>query len=181
MDCSIKPKFTLFLEDKFRKMLEKTFLNTPFGCFEIKGSSLGISSVKKVDLENCPKEEIPVVLQECAKQLQEYFEGTRETFDLPLDFGSAPPFHQAVWEELLKVPYARTISYLHIAENLGDAKAVRAVGQANRNNPIAIIVPCHRCIAKNGDLQGYFYGLDMKRRLLELENPMSFARQGSLF
>jgi methylated-DNA-[protein]-cysteine S-methyltransferase len=55
------------------------------------------------------------------------------------------------------------------------------VGLANRNNPIAIIVPCHRVIGKSGDLQGYFYGLDMKRRLLELENPMSFARQGSLF
>jgi methylated-DNA-[protein]-cysteine S-methyltransferase len=70
---------------------------------------------------------------------------------------------------------------LSIAEKLGDPKAIRAVGQANKHNPIAIIVPCHRVIAKNGDLQGYFYGLDFKRRLLELENPMSFARQGSLF
>jgi methylated-DNA-[protein]-cysteine S-methyltransferase len=81
----------------------------------------------------------------------------------------------------LKIPYGHTTTYQAIAENLGDKKAVRAVGQANRHNPIAIIVPCHRCIAKSGELQGYFYGLDMKRQLLELENPLSFARQGSLF
>ena len=70
---------------------------------------------------------------------------------------------------------------MDIAEKLGDKNAVRAVGQANRNNPIAIIVPCHRVVAKNGDLQGYFYGLDMKQKLLEHENPMQFGRQISLF
>jgi methylated-DNA-[protein]-cysteine S-methyltransferase len=86
-----------------------------------------------------------------------------------------------VWNLLQEIPYGHTTSYLALADKLGDKKAVRAVGQANRHNPIAIIVPCHRCIAKNGDLQGYFYGLDTKRQLLELENPLSFARQGSLF
>ena len=74
-----------------------------------------------------------------------------------------------------------TTTYSAVAEQIGNPTAVRAVGLANRNNPIAIVVPCHRVIAKSGDLQGYFYGLDMKRGLLELENPMSFARQGSLF
>lgn len=162
-------------------MLEKTHFLSPFGCLEIQGSSLGISSVKLVEKKPCPAGPIPDALRECVVQLTEYFKGERREFDLKLDFGGAPAFHQAVWQELLKVPYGHTTTYAAIAEKLGDLKAVRAVGQANAHNPIAIIVPCHRCIAKSGDLQGYFYGLDMKRQLLELENPMSFARQGSLF
>ncbi|MCH2083655.1 MAG: methylated-DNA--[protein]-cysteine S-methyltransferase [Saprospiraceae bacterium] len=162
-------------------MLQTTFCPTSFGCFQIKGSSLGISSVKLV--ENVPKEEkeIPEDLKACHQQLLEYFDGKRETFDLKLDWDGSADFNRAVWGELVKIPYGRTTSYSAIAEKIGNPTAVRAVGLANRNNPIAIIVPCHRVIAKNGDLQGYFYGLDMKRRLLELENPMSFARQGSLF
>ena len=162
-------------------LTEKVFLTSPFGCFEIKGSHLGISSVKLTDRKRCPDLPVPAVLREAVSQLKEYFRGEREEFLVPLDISEAPPFHQAVWRELLKVPYGHTTTYLKIAEKLGDPKAVRAVGQANAHNPIAIIIPCHRCIAKNGDLQGYFYGLDMKRRLLEHENPMSFARQGSLF
>jgi methylated-DNA-[protein]-cysteine S-methyltransferase len=98
-----------------------------------------------------------------------------------LDWDGAAYFNRADWGELVKIPNGRTTSYSAIAEKIGNPTAVRAVGLANRNNPIAIIVPCHRVIAKSGDLHGYFYGLDMKRRLLELENPMSFARQGSLF
>ncbi len=162
-------------------MLEKTHFLSPFGCIEVQGSDHGISSVQLVDKKPCPTGPIPAVLRQCVVQLNEYFRGERRQFELDLDFGNGPSFHQAVWQELLKVPYGHTTTYKAIAEKLGDAKAVRAVGQANRHNPIAIIVPCHRCIAKSGDLQGYFYGLDMKRQLLELENPMSFARQGSLF
>ena len=114
-------------------------------------------------------------------QLDEYFKGQRKEFDLSFDWSEATPFYKAVWKELLKIPYGHTTSYLKIAERLGDAKAVRAVGQANRNNPIAIIVPCHRVIASNGELHGYFYGLDFKRKLLALENPMAFSAQGELF
>jgi methylated-DNA-[protein]-cysteine S-methyltransferase len=163
-------------------MLEKTCLQTTFGCFEITGSELGIQSVKLTDDEACKHSlAIPKSLQECARQLQEYFAGERQSFDLQFDWGGAPDFNRAVWEALLEIPYGHTTSYSAIAKKIGNPPAVRAVGLANRNNPIAIIVPCHRVIAKNGDLQGYFYGLDFKRRLLELENPMSFARQGSLF
>ena len=121
------------------------------------------------------------ILQKCVEQLDEYFSGERKKFDLQLDWLDATDFNKAVWKELVKIPYGRTTNYSAIAEKIGNPTAVRAVGLANRNNPIAIIVPCHRVIAKNGDLQGYFYGLDMKRQLLELENPRSFARQGSLF
>ncbi|HEB62011.1 MAG TPA: MGMT family protein, partial [Bacteroidetes bacterium] len=75
----------------------------------------------------------------------------------------------------------RTCSYTDIAARIDNPKAVRAVGLANRNNPIPIIVPCHRVISKTGKLRGYFYGLEMKMALLQLENPNSFANQGSLF
>ncbi len=163
-------------------MLEKAYLDSPFGCFEIQGSELGITSVKRTPKTPCPSgEPTPEILRDCLQQLDEYFKGQRTVFDLKLDWGGAPEFNKAVWTELLNIPYGRTTSYSVIAEKIGNPAAVRAVGLANRNNPIAIIVPCHRVIAKNGDLQGYFYGLDMKRKLLELENPGSFAEQGSLF
>lgn len=158
-----------------------THFYSPFGCFRLSGSSRGLRSVQWVDIKPCPAGPIPRELRDAVGQLAEYFKGQRQEFDLRLDLHGHTSFHQAVWKELLSIPYGHTTSYLSVAEKLGDPKAVRAVGQANRANPIGIIVPCHRVIAKNGDLQGYFYGIDFKRRLLELENPMSFARQGSLF
>ena len=154
---------------------------SPFGCFRLVGSPKGLRAVNLVSTKPCPAGPIPRELKEAVRQLDEYFKQQREKFDLSLDFSGHTDFHQAVWRQLVKIPYGRTTSYLSIADKMGDPKAIRAVGQANRNNPIAIIVPCHRVIAKNGQLQGYFYGLDFKRRLLELENPLSFARQGSLF
>ncbi|MEL6655299.1 MAG: methylated-DNA--[protein]-cysteine S-methyltransferase [Bacteroidota bacterium] len=161
--------------------LVETHYFSPFGCFKLTGTAQGLRSVRLVDTKPCPAGPIPSELRTAVKQLDEYFKQQREDFDLELDFSGSTSFYQSVWQELVKIPYGRTTSYLSIAEKLGDPKAIRAVGQANRNNPIAIIVPCHRVIAKSGDLQGYFYGLDFKRRLLELENPLSFARQGSLF
>ena len=152
-----------------------------FGCFRLTGTARGLRSVRLVDTKPCPAGPIPRELRQAVQQLDEYFKQQRTDFELDLDFSGHTSFSRSVWQELVKIPYGRTTSYLSIAEKLGDPNAIRAVGQANRNNPIAIIVPCHRVIAKNGDLQGYFYGLDFKRRLLELENPLSFARQGSLF
>lgn len=162
-------------------MLEKAYLSSSFGCFEITGSPLGITSVRRLDQEVLPETPVAACLRDGVQQLDEYFKGERTAFDLKLDWSGAPEFNKMVWAELLKIPYGRTTSYSAIAEKLGDAKAMRAVGMANRNNPIPIIVPCHRVIAKNGELHGYYYGLEMKRKLLELENPMSFAAQGSLF
>ncbi len=162
-------------------MLWKAYYLSRMGCFEIQGSARGITSVKLVDCKPCPTGPIPPPLRPCVQQLDEYFRGERQRFELTLDFGDASAFDISVWKALTEVPYGHTTTYSKIAEQLGDPKSVRAVGQANRRNPIAIIVPCHRCIAKSGDLQGYFYGLDMKRQLLELENPLSFSRQGSLF
>ena len=156
-------------------------LPTRFGTFAIKGSELGIRQVNLVDKAGQDSPDIPQLLYDCAQQLQEYFQRKRKEFDLQLDWSDQPDFHRAVWTQLLKIPYGRTTSYSAIANDLGNPKSVRAVGQANRNNPIAIIVPCHRVVARSGELHGYFYGLDMKRQLLELENPMSYGEQGSLF
>ncbi len=162
-------------------MLTKAYCASPFGCFEITGSELGVKSIRLTDNKTCPKGAVPKVLQNCVQQLQEYFNKERQYFDVKLDWSDAATFHQAVWKELLEIPYGHTTYYSAIAEKLGAANKMRAVGQANGRNPIPIIVPCHRVIAKNGDLHGYYYGLDMKRKLLELENPMSFATQGTLF
>ncbi len=106
---------------------------------------------------------------EIISQLNGYFEGARKDFDFPLRF-SGTEFQNRVWDELVKIPYGQTISYLQLAERIGDPKAVRAVAQANGRNIIAIVVPCHRVIATNGALQGYGGGLDVKRRLLRLED-----------
>jgi methylated-DNA-[protein]-cysteine S-methyltransferase len=102
------------------------------------------------------------------EQIKEYLMGKRQNFMLPLHpFGT--PFQLSVWEELKKIPYGETCSYGEIAERLGNPKGQRAVGMANHNNPIGIIVPCHRVIGKNGDLTGYAGGVHLKDRLLELE------------
>ena len=160
---------------------EKAIIPTPYGKFEIIGSAKGIRSVKKITVDEAVTASIPICLQSCATQLQEYFAGQRTTFDIQPDFEGASPFNVKVWNALLDVPYGRTTSYGVLAEKIGSPKGYQAVGLANKHNPIAIIVPCHRCVGKNGDLTGYFYGLDMKRSLLQMENPSSFGIQGSLF
>ncbi len=103
------------------------------------------------------------------KQLDEYFRGERRVFDVPLDFDGTD-FQKRVWNELLKIPFGKTISYGSLARRLENEKAVRAVGTANGRNPIAIIVPCHRVIQSNGSLGGYNGGLELKTRLLQIEN-----------
>jgi methylated-DNA-[protein]-cysteine S-methyltransferase len=159
----------------------KTCFLSKFGCIEITGNEVGIVSLRITDRSPCPAGPIPKSLKKAVVQLTEYFRGNLQKFDLPLDISGHPPFHQAVWTELLKIPYGKTTTYQAISKNLGDPLAVRAVGQANSKNPIAIVIPCHRCIAKSGELQGYFYGLDLKRKLLALENPQSYGEQTSLF
>lgn len=109
---------------------------------------------------------------QAAEQLQEYFQGKRREFTLPLQpVGTS--FQQKVWQALLQIPYGETRSYGQIAAAAGNPKAARAVGMANHNNPIAIVIPCHRVIGANGKLVGYASGLDMKAKLLRLEQGMA--------
>ena len=110
--------------------------------------------------------------QDARKQLEEYFAGKRKRFDLPLA-PSATPFQARVLDELLKIPYGETCSYMDIAVALDNPKASRAVGMANGNNPIPVIIPCHRVVGSNGSLTGFGGGLASKRYLLDLETSHS--------
>lgn len=109
------------------------------------------------------------VLDAAQRQLEEYFCGQRRQFDLPLRM-EGTPFQQAVWRALTEIPYGEVVTYGEIARRIGRPKACRAVGMANHNNPISIIVPCHRVIGASGALTGYGGGLNVKEMLLELEN-----------
>ena len=126
-------------------------------------------SKKSADSGTLTSEEIvSTVILEADSQLTEYFEGTRKEFNLPLKM-TGTDFQKSVWEALLTIPYGETRSYKEIAVQIGNEKACRAVGMANNRNPIAIIVPCHRVIGHNGTLVGYGGGLELKQRLLDLE------------
>ena len=117
------------------------------------------------------KIETPLI-KKAARQLEEYFEGKRKVFDLPLTFhGTA--FKEKVWKALLSIPYGETRCYGEIASLINNPKASRAVGKANNTNQIAIIVPCHRVIGHDGSLTGYTGGLELKQKLLDLEKSFS--------
>jgi methylated-DNA-[protein]-cysteine S-methyltransferase len=107
-------------------------------------------------------------LDEVVSQLEEYFEGKRRAFDLPLA-PQGTPFQQRVWRALLDIPYGETISYGELASRIGNKAASRAVGLANGSNPLPIVIPCHRVIGSNGKLTGYGGGLPIKQQLLALE------------
>ena len=117
-------------------------------------------------------EHSPRMLQPYLTQLEEYFAGKRREFTFPLDLRGTD-FQLACWRALLAIPYGETRTYADIARVVGKPNAFRAVGMANNRNPIAIVVPCHRVIASDGTLCGYGGGLDVKRKLLELEGALS--------
>lgn len=151
---------------------------TEIGKLLIECSAVGITAIKMM------KEDLRVeaveneLLDRAAEQLEAYFAGARKQFDFPLDLRVGTAFQQKVWQALRTIPYGKTISYLQLAQGLGDRKAVRAVGTANGRNPIMIVVPCHRVIGADGSLTGYASGVDIKEKLLRLENPKTFGLQG---
>lgn len=112
------------------------------------------------------------VLLEAERQLTEYFAGTRDHFELDLDFNGTE-FQRQVWQALLTIPFGETRSYSEIARQIGNPKAVRAVGAANGKNPLSIIAPCHRVIGASGDLTGFAGGLEAKQYLLQLEGTQT--------
>ena len=110
-------------------------------------------------------------LDEVRRELSEYFDGARRSFDLPLDLRVAP-FYEDVLRELARVPYGRTDTYGSLAAKVGRPRAARAVGTVMNRNPIPIVLPCHRIVGANGSLTGYAGGLEVKRRLLQLEGAI---------
>ena len=156
--------------------METAFINTPLGISKIVGDADGISAISILS-EGEVSKKIPKELKECITQLQQYFDGQRNDFTFKLN-PQGTDFQQKVWQELLNIPFGKTMSYLDLSKKLGDVKAIRAVASANGRNPLWIVVPCHRVIGTDGSLTGYAGGLWRKKWLLEHESP---SKQQSLF
>lgn len=135
---------------------------------EQEGWIVEIYTVDKAE-ENIQNVKYTPAIQETIRQLEEYFEGKRQEFDLPLA-PEGTPFQKKVWAALQTIPYGETRTYGQIACQIGNPKACRAVGMANHRNPLLIVVPCHRVVGADGTLTGYAAGLERKQMLLELES-----------
>ena len=157
--------------------METAYIKTPLGIARLEGDENGLVTISVLDGEENVSDLIPEELEDAAYQLQEYFEGTRTQFSLQLN-PQGTDFQKRVWEELQSIPYGKTMSYLELSKKLGDVKAIRAVAAANGQNPLWIVVPCHRVIGSDGSLTGYAGGLHRKKWLLEHESPI---KQTSLF
>jgi methylated-DNA-[protein]-cysteine S-methyltransferase len=157
--------------------MENCIINSPLGYTKVVGDVDGISSITVLNSEEKVTDIIPLELEDCVIQLNEYFNGTRKQFDLALN-PEGTDFQKKVWEQLEQIPFGKTISYLELSKQLGDTKAIRAVANANGKNPLWIVIPCHRVIGSDGSLTGYAGGLHRKQWLLDHENPY---KQQSLF
>jgi methylated-DNA-[protein]-cysteine S-methyltransferase len=144
------------------------YCESPIGALAITGTLEGILAIQFLDAMPPALTEPPVCLQPCLAQLEEYFTGQRRDFSVALQLRGTD-FQRRVWEALLTIPFGATVTYRDIAARLGNPQAVRAVGAANGQNPIPILVPCHRVIGSDGDLTGYGGGLWRKQWLLEHE------------
>jgi methylated-DNA-[protein]-cysteine S-methyltransferase len=151
-----------------------SWYESPVGLLLFAGSSNGLellsfcSGRRSVQLDPDWRQDDSLFV-EVVDQLNSYFAGKRETFDLPLVVAGTA-FQKKVWTALESIPYGETISYKELAERIGRPRAIRAVGAANGANPIPIIIPCHRVIGNDGSLTGFGGGLPLKKKLLELES-----------
>ena len=146
------------------------YYESPIGKLVIVHNDRGITNLylaHLLQIENAIQEETDLI-KEAVKQLDEYFNGLRQSFDLPLALAGTY-FQQKVWQALRNIPCGKTYSYKQIAEQIGSPKASRAIGMANNKNPILLLIPCHRVIGANGKLIGFAAGLEMKKYLLTLE------------
>ena len=157
-------------------MEQIVFIPSPLGTTKIVGDENGVSVISILQEGELSKK-IPKELKDAVTQLNEYFEGKRQDFDFKIN-PKGTEFQQKVWQELLAIPFGKTMSYLDLSKKIGDVKAIRAVASANGKNPLWIVVPCHRVIGTDGSLTGYAGGLWRKKWLLEHESP---SLQQSLF
>lgn len=157
--------------------MQTVYIKTPLGTAEIIGDVNGISAISILDAETEISNEIPDFLELSVNELNEYFYSKRTEFTFKLQ-PQGTAFQQKVWQELINIPFGKTVSYMDLSKKLGDIKAIRAVASANGKNPLWIVIPCHRVIGTDGSLTGYAGGLWRKKWLLEHENP---PNQGSLF
>ncbi len=157
--------------------MQTAYIKTPLGIGEISGDVNGISAISILDVETEISNEIPDFLVLPVKELNEYFYFKRTAFTFKIQ-PQGTAFQQKVWQELINIPFGKTVSYMDLSKKLGDTKAIRAVASANGKNPLWIVIPCHRVIGTDGSLTGYSGGLWRKKWLLEHENT---SNQGVLF
>jgi methylated-DNA-[protein]-cysteine S-methyltransferase len=145
------------------------YYHSPIGWLEVTSRNERLISMSFVD-ERAENVETPLIARTLA-ELDEYFHRGRKTFSAPLE-PEGTEFQRKVWAELLTIPCGKTLTYTDVAQRLGDLKAIRAVGTAIGQNPLPIIIPCHRVIGRDGDLTGYMGGLERKKWLLQHEGAM---------
>ncbi len=163
------------------KQEHKVYYQSEIGWLEIIGSERAIKAINFVEAapERPKPAEMPPPVAQCLQQLDEYFKGKRQEFLLDLE-PEGTDFQKVVWQQLITIPYGRTVSYLDIAKAIGNEKSVRAVGLANGRNPISVVIPCHRVIGSDGSLTGYGGGLWRKEWLLKHEGKLT-SKQLPLF
>jgi methylated-DNA-[protein]-cysteine S-methyltransferase len=152
------------------------YMDSPIGALLVAGDERAVHSIsfpkngkpKRPEAGWIESKPTSGALSAAARQLREYFAGRRTEFDFPME-PKGTPFQLAVWKHLTEIPYGETISYGELARRVGNPKAARAVGAANRANPLPIVVPCHRVIGADGTLTGFGGGLPVKEKLLALE------------
>jgi methylated-DNA-[protein]-cysteine S-methyltransferase len=146
------------------------WIDSPVGLLRAQFSDSALHTLQFVDGKRGPQHVSPVtpILEQTRRELAEYFDGQRRVFDVPLSF-AATPFQRRVWDALRTIGYGERVSYLEQSRRVGDELAIRAVAQANGQNPIVILIPCHRVINSNGKLGGFGGGLIRKQYLLDLE------------
>jgi len=158
----------------------KGFYSSPVGILEIRSDGTTITSIHFLDSD---KSELPAesdeIIAKCVNQLDEFFQGRRSVFDLPLN-PKGTDFQRRVWDKVVEIPFGETTSYGAVATSLGDPNLNRAVGLANGANPVPIIIPCHRVIGSNGSLTGYAGGLERKKWLLNHELKHYEVTKGQL-
>lgn len=157
-------------------MMYTTQVLSPIGTLALYANDTFLTEVSFIDEPPTSTPCIHPLLKMALDQFDEYFNGQRKTFDLPFSL-EGTPFQKGVWEKLNGIPYGKTITYLSLAKQLGDAKAIRAVGTANGRNKLALIIPCHRVIGSNDKLIGYAGGLWRKKWLLEHEAKHQYGVQ----
>lgn len=153
-------------------------IDTSIGLIKLVAEGEAITEIVFNTKEDLTSSDSPVIRQ-CIAELEEYFRGERTTFNVPIKINGTE-FQNRVWNELIKIPYGKTISYSELAIRLGDIKTIRAAASANGKNKLPIIIPCHRVIGKDGSLVGFAGGLDKKEMLLKLEGVIK-DEQLSLF
>jgi methylated-DNA-[protein]-cysteine S-methyltransferase len=169
-----KPRFSsnFSLEDNGKTtmdLLSTAYYSSPIGWVEITADHAGIASLLFVEKPvRAASEEFPAPLRDCLAQLEEYFKGKRQTFDLPMVM-KGTEFQVQVWDELQNIQYAKLTTYKALAHKLKNPAAVRAIGNANSRNKLCLIIPCHRVVGSDNNLVGYAGGLWRKEWLIEHE------------